>query len=50
MFKNLVRTSKKVQHVIITKINWLNLFKKIKAVFIENHTDTINKECEINSY
>jgi hypothetical protein len=38
IFKNLVRTAKKTQLFTITKINWLTLFKKIIAVYSENHT------------
>jgi hypothetical protein len=29
-----VRTAKKTQHFIITKINWLMLFKEIIAVYL----------------
>jgi hypothetical protein len=36
VFKNPVRTSKKTQHVTITKINWLMLFKEIIAVIMRN--------------
>jgi hypothetical protein len=39
IFKNSVRTAKKTQLFTITKINWLTLFKKIIAVYIENHTN-----------
>jgi hypothetical protein len=39
VFKNLVRTAKKTPHFTITKINWLTLFKKIIAVYSENHTN-----------
>jgi hypothetical protein len=38
---NSVRTAKKTQHVTITKINWLTLFKEIIAVYSENHTKLI---------
>jgi hypothetical protein len=38
MFKNSVRTAKKIQHLAITKINWLMLFREIIAVYNENHT------------
>jgi hypothetical protein len=36
-FKNSVRTAKKTQHITITKINWLTLFKEIIAVYCENN-------------
>jgi hypothetical protein len=37
-----VGTAKKTQHLTITKINWLTLFKEIIAVYTENHTRPIN--------
>jgi hypothetical protein len=43
IFKHSARTSKKIQHFAITKINWLTLFKEIIAVFCEKHMDPINK-------
>jgi hypothetical protein len=42
IFRNSVRTSKRSQHLTITKINWLKLFKEIIAVYSENHTKLIN--------
>jgi hypothetical protein len=41
LFKNPVRTSKRTPHFTIAKINWLMLFKKIIAVYTENHTKPI---------
>jgi hypothetical protein len=41
-FKNSVRTAKKTQHVTVTKINRLTLFKDIIAVYSENRTKRIN--------
>jgi hypothetical protein len=35
IFKNTARTAKKTTHFTIAKINWLNLFKEIIAVYIE---------------
>jgi hypothetical protein len=40
--------SSKTQHVSITKINWLILFKEIIAVYYENHTKHINTLCGQN--
>jgi hypothetical protein len=34
---NSVRTSKRTQHFTITEITWLMVFKKIIAVYSENH-------------
>jgi hypothetical protein len=45
IFKNSVRTAKKTLHFTITKINWLTLFKKIIAVYTENHTKPLNTKC-----
>jgi hypothetical protein len=47
IFKNSVRTAKKTQHVTITKINWLTLFKEIIAVYSENNTKHINTKCRV---
>jgi hypothetical protein len=49
LFKNSVRTSKRTPHFIITKINWLTLFKEIIAVFSENHAKPVNTECSITA-
>jgi hypothetical protein len=38
LFNNSVSTTNKTQHLTITKIIWLTLFKEIIAVYIENHT------------
>jgi len=43
--KNSVRTSKRTQHFVITKINWLMLFKEIIAVYTENHTKRVSTMC-----
>jgi hypothetical protein len=48
LFKNPVRTSKRTPHFTITKINWLTLFKKIIAVYSENHAKPINTKSSIN--
>jgi hypothetical protein len=48
IFKNSVHTAKKTQHVSITKINWLMLFKEIIPVYSENHTNPINSLCGQN--
>jgi hypothetical protein len=42
LFNNSVRTSKRTPDFIITKINWLTLFKEIIAVYAENHTKPTN--------
>jgi hypothetical protein len=47
IFTNSVRTAKKTQRFYITKINWLMLFKKITAVYSENHTKPINTKCRV---
>jgi hypothetical protein len=47
--KNSGRTSKKTQHVSITKINYLMLFKEIIAVYSENHMKPINTLCGQNA-
>jgi hypothetical protein len=49
IFKNSVRTAKKTPHFTITKINWLTLFKKIIAVYSENHAKHINTLCGQNA-
>jgi hypothetical protein len=38
----LLSTSKKTQRVSITMINWLMLFRKIIAIYSENHMKPIN--------
>jgi hypothetical protein len=44
IFKNPVRTAKKIQHFTIAKINWLTLFKEIIPVYSKIHTrPTIQK-------
>jgi hypothetical protein len=47
IFKNPAPASKKTQLFTITKINWLTLFKEIIAVYTENRTKPINKECRV---
>jgi hypothetical protein len=42
VLKTSVRTAKKTQHLTVTKINWLTLFKEIIAVYCENRTKPIN--------
>jgi hypothetical protein len=37
IFKDSVRTAKKAQHLTVTKINRLTLFKEIIAVYSENN-------------
>jgi hypothetical protein len=46
----LVRTSKRTLFVTITKFNWLMLFKKIIAVYSENHTKPINTQSRFTDY
>jgi hypothetical protein len=46
VFKNSVLTSKKTQHIAITKTNWSMLFTEIISVYSENHTKPINTLCE----
>jgi hypothetical protein len=47
LFKNSVCTSKKTPHFIVTKINWLMVFKEIIAVYSENHAKPINTKCSV---
>jgi hypothetical protein len=49
IFKNSARTAKKTQHFSVTKINLLMLFKKIIAVYSENHMKPINTLCGQNT-
>jgi CRISPR/Cas system-associated protein Csm6 len=49
IFNNSVRTALKTQHFTITKINWLTLFRKIIAVYSENHTKPLNTMCGQNA-
>jgi hypothetical protein len=49
IFKDSVPIAKKTQHFTITKINWLTLFKKIIAVYSENHAKLINTLCGQNA-
>jgi hypothetical protein len=44
-YKNPVRTAKKPQHLTITKLNRLTLFKEMIAVYSENRTKLINMFC-----
>jgi hypothetical protein len=48
IFKNPVITSKKIQHVSITKTNWSVLFKKIITVYSEDHMKLINT-CSVSN-
>jgi hypothetical protein len=48
MFKHSVPTSKEKQHLSITKINWLTLFKEIITAYSENHMKYINTLCGQN--
>jgi hypothetical protein len=41
------RTSKRTHPVTITSINFLTLFKKIIAVYTDNHTETMNKNAVV---
>jgi hypothetical protein len=50
MFKNLVRTAKKTQHLTVPKVNWLMLFKEITAVYSENHMKPTNTFRGQNTY
>jgi hypothetical protein len=50
LFRNPVRTSKRTPHFIITKINWLTLFKEVIAVSSENHAKPINTKYSIADY
>jgi hypothetical protein len=45
--KESVRTEKKTQHFTITKINWLMLFREIKAVYSENRTKLCCQNAEL---
>lgn len=38
IFEELILTAKKTQHLTITKIKWLTLFKEMTDVYSENHT------------
>jgi uncharacterized protein YktB (UPF0637 family) len=49
IFKNSVRTAKKAQHFTITKINRLTLFKKLIAVYSQNHTKHVNKKINVDT-
>jgi hypothetical protein len=43
LFKNSTRTSKRTPHFIISKINWLMLFKEMIAVYTENNKQLMKK-------
>jgi hypothetical protein len=43
-FKDSASTAKKTPHFSITKINWLELFREIIAVYSGNHTKLTNTE------
>jgi hypothetical protein len=38
-----------MQHISITKISWLILFKEIVPVYCDNYTKPINTLCEKNA-
>jgi hypothetical protein len=40
-------TSKRTPHFIITKINWVMLFKEIITIYSEKHAKPINTKCSI---
>jgi hypothetical protein len=46
-FKNSVHTSKRTQHLTITKIKWLMLFKEIIAVYSETRAKAMNTKCNV---
>jgi hypothetical protein len=48
VFKYSVRAVKKTHLFIITKINWLTLFKEIIPVYTENHTKLSNTKCGVH--
>jgi hypothetical protein len=52
LFKNPVRTSKRTPHFIITKINWLVLFKELIAVYTdsENNSRLINTNSTVTDF
>jgi hypothetical protein len=43
-YKYSVLTSRK-EHVFVTKLNWLMLFREIIVVYSENHRKSINTDC-----
>jgi hypothetical protein len=45
IFENSSRSSKKPQHVPVTKIMWLMLFKEIIVVYSENLMKPVNTLC-----
>jgi hypothetical protein len=49
IFKQFVRTLKRMQPITITKISWLKLFKEMIAVYSENNINLTNKLCELNA-
>jgi hypothetical protein len=49
IFKKSVLASKTSQHISMTTVNWLMLFKEIIAVYSENHAKPINTLCGHNS-
>jgi hypothetical protein len=46
--KKSVPTLNKIQHVSMTTINWLTLFRETVAVYSENHKKHINTLCGQN--
>jgi hypothetical protein len=48
IYKNLVFTAKKTQHITIAKINCLILFREIIALYTDIETQCINTECRVS--
>jgi hypothetical protein len=46
LYKNLVHTSKKIQHFILTKISFLIPFKEVIPCFSE-HLKSLNTKCRV---
>jgi hypothetical protein len=45
IFEYSARTSKKIQPITITKINWLMLLKEITTAYSKNYMKSINTLC-----
>jgi hypothetical protein len=45
IFEYSARTSKEIQPITITKINWLMLLKEITTVYSKNYMKSINTLC-----
>jgi hypothetical protein len=48
-FKHSVRAAKETQHVSMTTISWLTLFREIITVYSENHKKHMNTLCVQNA-